>query len=93
MGTCTGKNGVYLIGEAAGMISPSSLEGISYSMESAKKIAKIINVRYDNIGLRYFIDTLDIRLKLIIKIFKMPFMYNKYLRKMIMKSGIKAIRK
>ncbi|MCL2154572.1 MAG: FAD-binding protein [Leptospirales bacterium] len=93
MSTCTGRHGVYLIGEAAGMISPSSLEGISYSMESAKKLAKIINAKYDNIGLRYFIATLDIRLKLIIKIFKMPFMYNKYLRKLIMKSGIKAIRK
>jgi flavin-dependent dehydrogenase len=93
MSTCTGKNGVYLIGEAAGMISPSSLEGISYSMESAKKLAKIINDEYDNIGLSYFIGTLDIRIKLILKIFKMPFMYNKYLRKLVMKSGIKAIKK
>ena len=93
MSTCTGSNGVYLIGEAAGMISPSSLEGISYSMESAKKLAKIINAKHDNIGLRYFIGTLDIRLKLIFKIFKMPFMYNKYLRKLVMKSGIRAIKK
>ncbi|MDR1106867.1 MAG: hypothetical protein LBL44_10970, partial [Treponema sp.] len=91
--TCTGKNGLYLIGEAAGMISPSSLEGISYSMESAKKLAEIINSDFDNIGYKYFMGTLGIRIKLLFKIFKMPFMYNKFLRKIIMKSGIKTIKK
>jgi flavin-dependent dehydrogenase len=93
MSTCTGKNGAYLIGEAAGMISPSSLEGISYSMESAKILAGIINRNYNNIGRRYFMRTLEIRIKLIFKILKMPFMYNKILRKLVMKSGIKAIKK
>jgi flavin-dependent dehydrogenase len=92
MGTCTGKNGAYLIGEAAGMISPSSLEGISYSMESARKLAEIINRRgLENIGPAYFMRTLGIRITLICKILKMPFMYNKTLRKLVMKSGIKAI--
>jgi flavin-dependent dehydrogenase len=73
LSTCTGKNGVYLIGEAAGMISPSSLEGISYSMESAKKLAEIINGNYSNIGRKYFMSTLGMRIKLILKIIKMPF--------------------
>jgi flavin-dependent dehydrogenase len=90
---CTGKNGVYMIGEAAGMISPSSLEGISYSMQSAKILAKIINNKNSNIGRKYFVKTLKIRLKLISKIIKMPFMYNKFLRKIIMKSGLKTIKK
>jgi flavin-dependent dehydrogenase len=92
-GTCTGKNGAYLIGEAAGMISPSSLEGISYSMESGKILAKVINRSFENIGGRYWIKTLGIRIKLLLKIFKMPFMYNRFLRRLIMKSGIKAIQK
>lgn len=92
MSTCTGKNGVYLIGEAAGMISPSSLEGISYSMESAKILAEIINEDIKNIGQKYFLRTLAIRIKLIVKILKMPFMYNKYLRKAVMTSGIKTIK-
>ena len=91
--TCTGKNGAYLIGEAAGMISPSSLEGISYSMESGKILAKIINRDFENIGYKYFMKTLRIRIKLVYKIFKMPFMYNSILRKLIMKSGIKTIKK
>ncbi|MDR2652691.1 MAG: FAD-binding protein [Prevotellaceae bacterium] len=93
MSTCTGKNGAYLIGEAAGMISPSSLEGISYSMESAKILAEIINKDCENIGRKYFVRTLGIRIKLIFKIFKMPFMYNQFLRKLILKSGIKTIKK
>jgi len=92
-GTCTGKNGVYLTGEAAGMISPSSLEGISYSMESAKILAKIINEDANNIGSKYFVKTLGIRIKLLLKIVKMPFMYNRVLRGMVMKSGMRAIKK
>ncbi|GHU76535.1 oxidoreductase [Spirochaetia bacterium] len=92
MSTCTGKNGVYLIGEAAGMISPSSLEGISYSMESAKILAEVINENLNGIEQKYFLRTLGIRIKLILKIAKMPFMYNKYLRKIVMTSGIKTIK-
>ena len=92
-GVSTGKKGAYLAGEAAGMISPSSLEGISYSMESAKILAKIINKNFNHIGSRYFLKTLKIRLKLIFKIFKMPFMYNRFLRMLVMKSGIKSIAK
>jgi len=91
--TCTGKHGAYLTGEAAGMISPSSLEGISYSMESARILAEIINRDLNNIGYKYFMGTLGIRIKLLLKIFKMPFMYNKILRGIIMKAGIKAIKK
>jgi flavin-dependent dehydrogenase len=93
MGTCTGRNGAYLIGEAAGMISPSSLEGISYSMESGKILAEIVNREFENIAYKYFIKTLGIRIKLISKLIKMPFMYNRILRKIIMTSGIKAIKK
>jgi len=90
---CTGKNGSYLIGEAAGMISPSSLEGISYSMESAKILANIINNNCNNIARKYYISSLSIRIKLFIKIIKKLFIYNKILRVIIMKSGIKTIRK
>ena len=90
--TCTGKDGAYLIGEAAGMISPSSLEGISYSMESAKIIAEVINKSLARIAQRYFWKTFGIRIKLLLKRFKMPFMYNRLFRFFIMKSGLKSIR-
>jgi flavin-dependent dehydrogenase len=90
---CTGKNGAYLIGEAAGMISPSSLEGISYAMESAKILAEIINGDCNNIGRIYFIKSWGIRIRLFLKMIKKPFMYNKVLRMLVMKSGIKTINK
>ncbi|MDR2518688.1 MAG: FAD-binding protein [Spirochaetaceae bacterium] len=90
-GMCTGGNGAYLIGEAAGMISPSSLEGISYALESAEKLAEVINRSLDNIGPRYFMKTAGMRIKLLGKMLKMPFMYNRFLRKLVMKSGIEAI--
>jgi flavin-dependent dehydrogenase len=91
---CTGKNGAYLIGEAAGMISPSSLEGISYAMESAKILAEIINHDCNNnyIDHKYFIKTLGIKLRLLFKMIKKPFMYNKLFRMLVMKSGIKTIK-
>jgi len=91
-GTYTGKNGAYLIGEAAGLISPSSLEGISYSMESAKILAEIINQNINNISRKYFSKTFGIRMRLLLKIIKKPFMYNRFLRMIIMKSGIKTIK-
>jgi flavin-dependent dehydrogenase len=93
MSTCTGKKGAYLAGESAGMISPSSLEGISYSMKSSRILAEIINERLGHITYKYFIKTLGIRIKLISKILKMPFMYNRFLRMLIMKSGIKSVRR
>ncbi len=36
----TGKGNVYLIGEASGLISPSSLEGISFALKSGKALAE-----------------------------------------------------
>ena len=88
---CTGRNGAYLIGEAAGMISPSSLEGISYSMKSAKIMADTMNNYYNNIGYNYFIKSFGIRIQLKLKILKKLFMF-KMFRKLIMKSGIKSIK-
>jgi flavin-dependent dehydrogenase len=92
-GTCTGKDGAYLTGEAAGMISPSSLEGISYAMNSAAILSKIINSGTNRVGLKYFTASFGIRIKLLLKLLKRPFMYNKFLRALIMKSRINAIRK
>jgi len=97
--TCTGKNGAYLVGEAAGMISPSSLEGISYAMDSAKLLAEILNGNTENAGLpdnvsiarKYFRKSLGIRVKLFLKLFKMLFMYGRILRAIVMKSGVRAI--
>ena len=88
---CCGKDNTFLIGESAGFISPSSLEGISYAFESAYVLAKLFNKDKKISALRYRIVTLPIKLKLLSKLIKNPFMYNPILRKIIMKSSLQSI--
>lgn len=88
--------GAFLLGEAAGFISPSSLEGMSYALDSAEKLAGIFNatsgkIRPAPLFEQYRAGTRKIRLKLLTKILKNPFMYNPQLRTLVMKSGITAI--
>lgn len=88
--------GVFLLGEAAGFISPSSLEGMSYALDSAEILATIFNaasteIRPAALFERYRSGTRKIRLKLLSKILKNPFMYNPTLRTLVMKSGITAL--
>lgn len=89
---CLGKNGVFLIGEAAGLISPSSLEGISSAMLSALHLAACLGKSPSRLEhRRYARATLGLRLKLWCKLFKCPFMYQPVLRKWIMQSGVQSI--
>ncbi len=87
---CTGKGSVFLIGEAAGFISPSSLEGISYAMESADMLSSAL--LSPDPSANYRRNTLKLRIKLGLKVLKCPFMYNPFLRRMVMKSGIQSIK-
>ena len=89
---CCGESGVFLIGEAAGFISPSSLEGISSAIYSARDLATVLNSGRGSLNRRYFAKTRHIRVKLFLKILKCPFMYQPFLRKLVMKSGIFAIK-
>ncbi|MDD5980438.1 MAG: FAD-binding protein [bacterium] len=89
----TGSNGIYLLGESAGFISPSSLEGISYAMESGYILADVLNKNINAKSSIYKRKTLKLRIKLFIKMLKRPFMYNRCLRYLIMKSGIDSIKK
>lgn len=88
---CCGRNNAFLIGEAAGFISPSSLEGISYALESAYKLSKIFNKNKNKLNIKYWFATLNIQLKLLFKNLKMPFLYNSCLRYFVMKSRFKSI--
>lgn len=90
------SEGAFLLGEAAGFISPSSLEGMSYALDSAEKLAAIFNASGKDCDVaslfeQYRAGTRKIRLKLLTKILKNPFMYNPQLRTLVMKSGITAI--
>jgi flavin-dependent dehydrogenase len=81
----------FLIGEAAGFISPSSLEGISYAMNSALMLSKAFSS--SSPAREYRRATREIALTLTLKLLKCPFMYSPILRKMIMKSGIMSIKR
>lgn len=89
---CLGEKGVFLIGEAAGFISPSSLEGISSAFISARRLAASLEEEPSpREHCRYARACLGLRLKLWLKLFKCPFLYMPFLRKWVMKSGINSI--
>ena len=90
----TGKDGSYLIGEAAGFISPSSLEGISSAFISADILANIFNkyVSTSKITKKYKYKTIKLKTKLIIKTIKRWFMYTEFTRYLIMKFNICSVK-
>lgn len=82
------KGNVALIGEAAGLISPSSAEGISYDLKSSEMLASSINEYYLDFAPRYIKKCRKIKGNILVKNMKIPFMYNSLLRKLVMKSKI-----
>ena len=85
-----GNDKTFLIGEAAGFISPSSLEGISSAFNSAIALSESLS-KGSNVLKTYKRKTLKLRAWLALKNLKCPFMYNPFLRKIVMKSGIGSI--
>ena len=88
---CYGGNNAFLVGEAAGFISPSSLEGISYAIDSGYLLSQCLNDSARDPNTAYRKSTRKIRMKLFLKYLKRPFMYHPLSRKLIMKSGFRAI--
>lgn len=88
---CTGIGRVGLIGEAAGFISPSSAEGISYAFKSALTLSKAIFQDIERSLDLYEAHTASLRRNILLKTLKLPFMYNKNLRRLIIKSGVRSI--
>lgn len=86
-----GENNAFLIGEAAGFISASSLEGISYAFDSAEILSKILNDNTSQPNRVYQKNTLKLRLKLFSKIVKAAILTSPLLRKIIMKSNISHV--
>ncbi len=84
----TGTENAALIGEAAGLISPSSAEGISYALRSAHTLAQCLNEGTDGFQKRYVKALADLRRNLFLKRLKSPGMYNRQIRKWVMKSGL-----
>lgn len=89
---CTGRGNVLLIGEAAGMISPSSLEGISYGMDSAYLLSEVFLKSDKRVAERYHQASGGLRRKLWRKILKAPFLNAPFFRRQIMRSGMDSIK-
>lgn len=92
---CAGTGRLFLIGEAAGLISASSFEGISSAILSGKHLADAF-ARYDDPQQRlraYSRNIQSLRLKLYLKIWKRRVLCSPWLRYLIMKSGIQSIKK
>ncbi len=90
----TGEKGAWLIGEAAGFISASSLEGISSAIKSGSILAQAFEKGQSSaeISKIYKKKAFKLKLKLMIKVLKHKMLFSPGLRKIIMKSGVQAIR-
>ena len=88
---CTGAGGIALVGEAAGFISPSSCEGLSYAFRSAEALAESLLPGIEGFEARYAKSTRDLRTNILIKNIKSPFMYNSLLRHTVMKAGVSSL--
>ena len=86
---CTGGDGVFLIGEAAGFISPSSLEGISSALRSGLALAGALGQPTPNRA--YAKAVAPLRRKITAKLLKCPFLYQPTLRKAVLASGMQAL--
>jgi flavin-dependent dehydrogenase len=88
---CTGRSGVALVGEAAGWVSPSSAEGISYAFRSALALADAIEAPSCDVLSAYRTNTASLRRSILGKNLKSPFMYNSSLRDLVLRSGIGSV--
>ena len=87
----SGKKGIALLGEAAGWISPSSAEGLSYAFKSALMLADALRSTPDGFEKRYHEKTRQLRKNIFRKNLKSIFIFNPILRKWIMKTGLQSI--
>lgn len=91
---CTGKGHVYLVGEAAGFISPSSAEGYSYAFRSGYALAKAMEADSSQKKLchpLYEKRIKTLKTNIFLKTLKSPAMYNPIVRKIAMGSKLMAM--
>ncbi len=87
----TGTRGIALVGEAAGWISPSSAEGLSYAFKSALILADVLRKTPDGFEKRYYHKTRNLRRNILLKNIKSHFIYDPWLRKIVMRTGLNSM--
>jgi flavin-dependent dehydrogenase len=87
----TGSEGVVLLGEAAGWISPSSAEGLSYAFRSAQILAEVLQTGPENLARRYHAATTSLRGNILLKSLKSRVVFQPTLRRIIMRLGVRSM--
>jgi flavin-dependent dehydrogenase len=82
---------VVLLGEAAGLISPSSAEGISYALRSAEALAESLESGTDGAVARYRRNGGPLAAEVVAKTVKARAIYTAQTRRLVMRSGIGAM--
>ena len=86
-----GADGVLLAGEAAGFISPSSAEGISYALRSAASLARAADAGLVGAEHRYRAAVSPLALEIGLKAIKSAAVYTSLTRRLVMRAGIGTI--
>lgn len=87
-----GTDTLLCVGEAAGLISASSAEGISYALRSGAACAAALRGGPDGAAVRYRLAAAPIVMDALGKVGKARLIYTRALRRAIMRSGMTAIR-
>ena len=87
-----GNQTVALLGEAAGLISPSSAEGISYALRSGRALAAALGSGIEGAVERYRREALPIGLDVLGRIAKTSVIYGPATRRLVMRTGLGSIR-
>ncbi len=87
-----GGEGLLLVGEAAGLISASSAEGISYALRSGRALAEALAGGLDGAAARYRIAAGPTVADALGKMVKSRVIYEGRARRALMRSGVTAIR-
>jgi geranylgeranyl reductase len=87
----SGRDGLLPIGEAAGLVSPSSGEGLSFALESASLLATAIRSHGLECGPAYDRALGGLRRKIALKILKAPVLYTPWIRRAVMASGALSV--
>ncbi len=87
----TGAAGVALLGEAAGLISPSSAEGFSYAFKSALVLAQVLHETPDGFEKRYHQKIAQFKRNIFVKNLKSHFIYDPLLRNIVMRTGLQSM--
>jgi len=84
----SGRGRIFLVGEAAGLISPSSSEGISFALRSGEKLATAFKSKLPvMIRSCYEKELLSLKISIALKSLKSPIMYGKTLRGLVFRTG------